>query len=128
MLNEKGEQLAAGLPGDRVQNNRASTHVIALGQRRILLVEPKTGDHEFFVSAAAQGQDSRFTVHTITPDDLPQNRAELAVFLSNYDCVILANVPASDVQEGKSAIGRRAPSPRNSRKSSAATPTIRAAA
>jgi uncharacterized membrane protein len=107
VLNEKGEQVAAGLQGDRVQNNRASTHVIALGKRRVLLVEPKVGDHEFFVSRLRKAQDSRFTIHTITPDDLPQNRAELAVFLSNYDCLILANVPASDVQEGK--VGDRPP-------------------
>jgi uncharacterized membrane protein len=107
VLNEKGEVVATGLAGDRVQNNRASTHVIALGQRRILLIEPKRGDHDFFVSRLRKAKDSRFTVITATPDDLPQNRAELAVFLSNYDCVILANVPASDVQEGK--VGERPP-------------------
>ncbi|OAI38936.1 hypothetical protein AYO40_01480 [Planctomycetaceae bacterium SCGC AG-212-D15] len=100
VLNDKGEVVQGGLQGDRVQNNRASTHVIALGKRRILLIEPKVGDHEFLVDHLRKVEGSRFTVHTITPDDLPQNRAELSVFLSNYDCVILANVPASDVQPG----------------------------
>src|SRR5262249_43780052 len=32
-----------GLEGDRVQNNSATTHVVALGQRRILLIEPNLG-------------------------------------------------------------------------------------
>ena len=40
VLNEKGERIREGLAGDRVQNNRATTHVIALGQRRILFIEP----------------------------------------------------------------------------------------
>jgi uncharacterized membrane protein len=100
VVDEKGEVLQRGLQGDRVQNNRASTHVIALGRRRVLLVEPKLGDHEFLVEHLRKAENSRFSVITCTPDDLPQNRAELAVFLSNYDCVILANVPASDVQPG----------------------------
>ena len=38
--NEHGG-LTQGLAGDRVQNNRATTHVVARGQRRILLVEPQ---------------------------------------------------------------------------------------
>jgi uncharacterized membrane protein/Mg-chelatase subunit ChlD len=100
VLDDKGEVLNNGLQGDRVQNNRASTHVIALGRRRILLIEAKAGEHDFLVERLRKAKDSRFNVHTITPDDLPQNRAEMAVFLSNYDCVILANVPASDVQAG----------------------------
>lgn len=107
VINDKREVVAPGLPGDRVQNNRASTHVIALGKRRVLLVEPKQGDHQFLVDHLRKAEGSRFTVHTATPDDLPENRAELAVFLSNYDCLILANVPASDVQEGK--VGDRPP-------------------
>lgn len=100
VLNEKGEMMRAGLPGDRVQNNRATTHVIALGRRRILFIEPKVGDHQLLVDHLARVGESRFKIHQITPDELPRNKAELAVFLSNYDCVILANVPASDVAEG----------------------------
>lgn len=100
VLNEKDEVLEENLRGDRVQNNRATTHVIALGQRRILFVEPKAGDHQFLIDHLSRVGESKFKIHTITPEDLPRNKAELAVFLSNYDCVILANVPASDVAEG----------------------------
>ncbi|MFO0842012.1 MAG: hypothetical protein U0797_06370 [Gemmataceae bacterium] len=37
--------LQKGLPADRVQNNRASTHVVARGQR-ILLLENQAGQHK----------------------------------------------------------------------------------
>src|SRR5262249_8030265 len=50
--------------------------------------------------------NSKFRVHTATPDHLPQGKAEFAAFLSSYDCVILANVPASDVAPGDVPAGR----------------------
>ena len=47
-VSDDGE-VRPGLAGDRVQNNSASTHVVALGQRRVLFVEPgrqnKAGQH-----------------------------------------------------------------------------------
>jgi uncharacterized membrane protein len=94
------------LPGDRVQNNRATTHVIALGRRRVLLIEPSTGDHQFLVDHLRRVGSSKFTVHTVTPDQLPQGKAEFTAFLSSYDCVILANVPASDIAPGDVPAGR----------------------
>jgi uncharacterized membrane protein len=93
-----GERLK-GLPGDRPQNNRATTHVVARGQRRILLVEPHTGDHQFLVDTLSHST-AKFQVDTIPVERLPPEKDKLAVLLSNYDCVILANVPASDVTEG----------------------------
>ncbi|GIW82170.1 MAG: hypothetical protein KatS3mg105_3977 [Gemmatales bacterium] len=100
VIDEKGEVVHRKLLGDRVQNNRATTHVIALGQRRVLLVEPIAGDHRLLVDHLNRVGESRFQVFTVTADQLPKNKAELAVFLSNYDCIILANVPASDIAEG----------------------------
>jgi uncharacterized membrane protein len=94
------------LPGDRVQNNRATTHVIALGRRRVLLIEPTAKEHQFLVDHLRRVGNSKFTVHTVTPDQLPQGKAEFAAFLSSYDCVILANVPASDVAPGDVPAGR----------------------
>jgi uncharacterized membrane protein len=88
------------LPGDRVQNNRATAHVIALGRRRVLVVEPNIGDHQLLVDHLRRVGDSKFQVHTVTPGDMPQNKDEFQAFLSSYDCVILANVPASDVAPG----------------------------
>ena len=64
----EGDVVLKGLPGDRVQNNRASTHVIALGQRRILFIEPKIGDHQLLVDHLARVGESRFKIHSITPD------------------------------------------------------------
>jgi len=95
-----------GLPGDRVQNNSATTHVVALGQRRILLIESRKGEHQLLVDRLKTVGNSKYTVHAITADDLPQSKAELAVFLSNYDSVLLANVAASDVEAGVVADGR----------------------
>jgi uncharacterized membrane protein len=94
------------LPGDRVQNNRATTHVIALGRRRVLLIEPNIDDHKLLVEHLRRVGNSKFTVHTVTPDQLPQGKAEFAAFLSSYDCVVLANVPASDVAPGDVPAGR----------------------
>ncbi|MBY0229112.1 MAG: VWA domain-containing protein, partial [Gemmataceae bacterium] len=86
-----------GLPGDRVQNNRASTHVVARGTGRILLLESRAGDHAELVEKLAG--DKRFKV-VAEPVEILENykeRDKLAVFLSNFDCVVLANVPADRV-------------------------------
>jgi uncharacterized membrane protein len=95
---QKGE-IIQGLEGDRVQNNSASTHVVALGQRRILVIEPVEGEHRLLVDRLRTLANSRYKVHDIGVGKLPENTAELAVFLSNYDCVILANVPAESLNE-----------------------------
>jgi uncharacterized membrane protein len=95
--NERGG-LTPGLAGDRVQNNSATTHVVALGQRRVLLIEPRAGEHQLLVDRLSAVGNSKYKVHALTVDALPPNKADLAVFLSNYDCVMLANVAASDVE------------------------------
>ncbi|HJT78347.1 MAG TPA: VWA domain-containing protein, partial [Gemmataceae bacterium] len=102
VADEKGNVLAKGLPGDRPQNNRATTHVVARGQRRILLVEPHAGDHQYLVDRLTQSR-AKFQVDTIEVEKLPPDKDKLAVLFSNYDCIVLANVAASDVSEG--AIG-----------------------
>ena len=38
--------------------------------------------------------NSKYTVHTITPARLPEGKDELGVFLSRYDCILMANLPA----------------------------------
>jgi uncharacterized membrane protein len=85
----------------RPENKRATTHVIALGQRRVLLIEPRAGDHQLLLDRlrAAGSGDSKFKVHSIEASGLPEDKAELGVFLSNYDCIILANVPAELLNE-----------------------------
>jgi uncharacterized membrane protein/Mg-chelatase subunit ChlD len=89
------------LPGDRVENNRASTHVVARGQRRILILEGRAGDHKELADRLALAGDKKFKVNVepITVLNLYKDADKLAVYLSNFDCVILANVSADQVTE-----------------------------
>jgi uncharacterized membrane protein len=88
------------LPGeDRVQNNRATTHVVARGQSRVLIVEAKVGEEQFLIDQIRGAGDGKFKVHAITVDRLPLDKGELGIFLSNYDCVVLANVPADALND-----------------------------
>ncbi len=105
---EKGKLLHKGLPGDRVQNNRASTHVVARGQGRILLLENERGQHKELVERLVEAGKGRFKV-VAEPVDVLDNykeRDKLAVFLSNFDCVVLANVPAERVSEEQQEVIR----------------------
>jgi hypothetical protein len=95
------------LRSDRKQNNRASTHVVARGRRRILLLEsrpPGKEDqvlHSILADKLREAGDRKFRLD-LRPIQVLNNypdRDKLAVFLSDYDCVILANVPAEDVSE-----------------------------
>ncbi|MCX7702284.1 MAG: hypothetical protein N2039_15525, partial [Gemmataceae bacterium] len=92
-------QFSPGLPGDRAENNRAQTHVLAQGQRRILFIESagQAGQHRLLMALLARAGRSRFQTFSLTTADLPANRAELAVLLSNFDAVVLANVPAEQL-------------------------------
>jgi hypothetical protein len=96
VVDEKGRKLLDGLPGDRVENNRASAHVVARGQGRVLLLEGEAGQHRELVEKLVEAGKGRFKV-IAEPATILGNyreRDKLAVFLSNFDCVILANVPA----------------------------------
>jgi uncharacterized membrane protein len=94
-----GDQIKAGLAGDRPQNNRATTHVLAFGQRRVLFVQSKP-EHDFLIDKLkGVGAESKFRVDVVTSAQVPRDKADLGVFLSNYDCVILANVPSEDLTE-----------------------------
>jgi uncharacterized membrane protein len=92
-----------GLPGDRIQNNRAMAHVIARGARRVLFVEPDLDDdnaypHQHLID---QLRAARFIVLPRTVGQLPQNKDELTVYLSNFDCLIIADVPAERFTQGQ---------------------------
>jgi Mg-chelatase subunit ChlD len=109
---EKGERLHDGPPpGDRVQNNRASAHVVARGRRRILLLGNRTKgrfDHEELVKKlmAAGGGKFRIVAEDVAILDRYKDRGQLAVFLSNFDCVVLANVAADQVSEEQQEVLR----------------------
>lgn len=102
-VNREGQRLTEGLPGDRVQNNRSLAHVIVRGQRRVLFVEQdaSAGVHQHLIE---QLRTAKFNVVPISASRLPLNRADLTVFLSNYDCLVLADVPAEMLREQQEVI------------------------
>lgn len=112
---EQGKLLQEGnFTGDRVQNNRASTHVVARGQRRILILENRTNDHEnevanpFLVEKLLQAGDRKFRVDVRSVSDLNNfpDREKLSVFLSDYDCIALVNIPAERISESQQEVLR----------------------
>ena len=79
------------------------THVITLGQRRILFIEgtgkgrdgrDKDNEHRHLIAQLQREGKAKFEIAVATPNNLPANKEELGVFLSRFDCVVLANVPA----------------------------------
>jgi hypothetical protein len=105
---EKGEIVKRQLPGDRVQNNRAAAHVVARGQRRILILEGKAGDHRFLAEKLGEAGRAKFKIvaEPVALLDRYKDRDKLAVFLSNFDCVVLANVAADQVGEEQQEVIR----------------------
>jgi len=95
VLDDKGRMISEGLPLDRTENNRASTHVIARGQRNVLLVQARDNEHDKLLDQLERvGGRSKFKVVPMLAERLPKDKEDLGVFLSRFDCLILANVPA----------------------------------
>ncbi|HEV3237093.1 MAG TPA: vWA domain-containing protein, partial [Gemmataceae bacterium] len=97
--NSQGKVIVKGLPGNKPQNKRASTHVVARGQRRILLVEQKQGDHDFLLDQLLGAANGKFKIDTVGVESLPKDKDKLGIYLSNFDSVILANLPAETLSE-----------------------------
>jgi uncharacterized membrane protein len=77
---------------DRLENNYASTSVLARGEKKVLLIEPNPGDHALLLDTLRKSKSS-LKVAAVTPAQLPTDGEMLNFFLSGFDCVILANVP-----------------------------------
>lgn len=101
--NRNGRKIEDKLAGDRVENNWASVSVMARGQRAILLIEPRVGDHQLLIERLQQAKPS-LKIVAVEPRRLPQDPAQLAVVLSKFDAVILANIPAETRDEEKAEI------------------------
>ena len=90
-----GEAAVAGLPGDRAANNRASAAVVARGQKRILFIDPgqveAKSPHRHLIQKL---RDAKQRLDFLPIDKLPGDKNDLGIFLSNYDCIVIANVPA----------------------------------
>lgn len=91
-----GSAATSGLPGDRATNNRAAAAVVARGTRRVLFLDeaqvPTRSPHAHLIRVLRD--NSKLNVRWWPASRLPIDKGELGVFLSNYDCIIIANVPA----------------------------------
>jgi len=89
-------------PKGHLQNKRATTHVLAQGQRRVLLVEGKEGEHDFLYDHLIDlvKRKSKFKISRTTAGKLAAlERDDLGRLLLDYDSLILANVPAEAFSE-----------------------------
>jgi uncharacterized membrane protein len=105
VVSEGGKVLENGLPGDRIENNRASANVMSRGQRAVLLVEPEVGEHKLLADRLQKAK-SGLKVVAIQPGNLPRNPAQLTFVLSKFDSVILANLPAESLTEEQQQVIR----------------------
>ena len=94
-MDPDGRNAVAGLPGDRSANNRATASVVARGHRRVLFLDDPAefakNPHRHLLDTL---RTAKFRLDRLAADKLPADPADLGVFLSNYDCLVLANVPA----------------------------------
>ena len=108
-------------PDDRVENNKASAHVVASGRRSVLILEGKEGDQKPLEEALKRAGKpkpndkdkdkegvSKFLVDRRLITDLNKQPGEggLAGFLRHYDCVILADVPEEAVTDDQQELLR----------------------
>ncbi|HZZ78951.1 MAG TPA: VWA domain-containing protein [Gemmataceae bacterium] len=103
-----GRKKADGLPGDRIDNNEARVTVMSRGERAMLLLRPDLdnedkGDDETHQTLIDQLRASTkgLKVVPMTPNQLRNltkgDNERLATFLSKFDAVVLANVPAEAI-------------------------------
>lgn len=119
---DRGVILQQGLPGDRIDNNDARVTVMSRGQRTVLLLETERGKHQLLVDRL-RTLKSGLKVRTLTikadadPDKGERNVNELhqltkgdpetfATYLSKFDAVILANLPAECLNEDEQKVIR----------------------
>ncbi|MCU0702497.1 MAG: VWA domain-containing protein [Fimbriiglobus sp.] len=93
--------------GDRIANNTADAAVVARGTRRVLFLTQAKADevakHTFLLEQLRKAK-IQFLIQPA--ERLPKNKTDLGVYLSNFDCVILANVPYDDFTEDQAEVIR----------------------
>ncbi len=99
----QGALVHKDLPGDRVDNNEARVCVMTRGQRAILILEDEAGKHQLLVDRLKSANPGLKVVTLMVNDKEGRNELRnltkgdnerLATFLSKFDAVFLANVPA----------------------------------
>lgn len=88
------DNIVLGMPNDRVANNRATAAVVMRGQRRVLFIEEPVGGRSPHAHLVRTLLRAEVKVSVVSPARLPAEPADFALFLTNYDCIVLANVPA----------------------------------
>ncbi len=93
--------------GDRIANNTADAAVVARGSRRVLFLSQNNADekskHKFLLDQLAK---AKILCAEKSADALPKGKTDLGVYLSNFDCLILANVPYDDFTEDQAEVIR----------------------
>lgn len=93
--------------GDRIANNTADAAVVARGSRRVLFLtqgkEDEVQKHTFLLD---QLRKAKIQYLVRAADKLPKGKTDLGVYLSNFDCLILANVPYDDFTQDQAEVIR----------------------
>lgn len=96
------------LPGDRLQNNEARVHVVARGRRRILIIEAEKGEQSLLIKELKKGEGTRHDLVTLPASQLTQflDPDRFLAYLSNFDSVVIANVPSDAMTEQQQEVIR----------------------
>lgn len=93
--------------GDRIANNTADAAVVARGTRRVLFLtqerDEEKAKHKFLQDLLRKAK-IEFIAKAAAA--LPKGKTDLGVYLSNFDCVILANVPYDDFTDVQAEVLR----------------------
>jgi uncharacterized membrane protein len=100
---EKNPPRGRVLPGDREQNNHAAVHVLARGQRSVLLLYGEDSDLSVLSGLLKKaGDEKKFRVKTAPVSWLKgggDDARDLMLRLGDYGCVVLADVASDEVDE-----------------------------
>lgn len=106
--NDRGIKILDGFAGDRVENNRASAGVMARGQRAVLIIESASDNaapHTLLANRLRAAKSS-LKVAAVKSGSLPNNANELAMVLSKFDAIIVANVGADELTDTQQKVIR----------------------
>lgn len=110
-----GARVHNELPGDRIENNVARVVVMARGQRSVLILEDRPEKMENVVTHQLlvdrlRASHAGMKVDVMTPHQLRTitkgDTKALAIVLTKYDAIFLANIPAEFLDEDEQKVIR----------------------
>ena len=112
---EAGAIRHEGLPGDRVDNNVARVTVMSRGERAVLILEDRPEDksnvvtHQLLVDRL-RAANPQLKIMTMMPAQLRAitkgDNERLATFLTKFDAIFLANLPADQFTDDEQKVIR----------------------